>query len=87
MAKLHSSFESWSRIEASVSFNLTKQFVSWFRVEASVSFNLIKQFVSWFRIEASVKGKGKVFYGQELPSGESTTTERGVNCQLPSVMY
>ena len=28
------------------------------------------------------KGKGKVFYGQEPPSGESTTTEYGVNYQL-----
>ena len=25
------------------------------------------------------KGKGKVFYGQEPPSGESTTTECGFN--------
>ena len=33
------------------------------------------------------KVKGKVFYGQELPSGESTTTERGVNYQLLAVMY
>ena len=29
-----------------------------------------------------VKGKGKVFYGQEPLSGESTTTEYGVNYQL-----
>ena len=28
------------------------------------------------------KGKDKVFYGKEPPSGESTTTECGVNCQL-----
>ena len=33
------------------------------------------------------KGKGKVFYGQEPPSGESTTTECGVNYQLLAVMY
>ena len=33
------------------------------------------------------KGKGKVFYGQEPPSGESTTTESGVNYQLLSVMH
>ena len=26
-----------------------------------------------------IKVKGKVFYGQEPPSGESTTTECGVN--------
>ena len=33
------------------------------------------------------KVKGKVFYGQEHPSGESTTTECGVNYQLLAVMY
>ena len=34
-------------------------------------------------------GKGKVFYGQEPPSGESTTTECGcgVNYQLLAVIY
>ena len=31
-------------------------------------------------------GKGNVFYGQEPPSGESTTTECGVNYQLLAVM-
>ena len=31
--------------------------------------------------------KGKVFYGEEPPSGESTTTECVVNYQLHSVMY
>ena len=31
--------------------------------------------------------EGKVFYGQEPPSGESTTTESGVNYQLLAVMY
>ena len=30
---------------------------------------------------------GKVFYGQELPSEESTTTEFGVNYQLLTVIY
>ena len=30
--------------------------------------------------------KGKVFYGQEPPSGESTNTECGVNYQLHAVM-
>ena len=30
--------------------------------------------------------KGKVFYGQEPPSGESTTTECGVKYQLLAVM-
>ena len=33
------------------------------------------------------KGKGKVFNGQEPPSGESITTESGVNYQLLSVMH
>ena len=33
------------------------------------------------------KVKGKVFYGQEPPSGESTTTECGFNYQLPAVMH
>ena len=32
------------------------------------------------------KSKGKVFYGQEPPSGESTTTECGVNYQLLAVI-
>ena len=31
--------------------------------------------------------KCKVLYGQEPPSGESTTTECGVNYQLLAVMY
>ena len=35
----------------------------------------------------TVTGKGKVFYGQEPPSGESTTTEGGVNYQQLAVMY
>ena len=35
----------------------------------------------------SIPKKGKIFYGQEPPSGESTTTECGVNCQLLAVMY
>ena len=33
------------------------------------------------------KGKGKIFYGQEPPSGESTTTECGFNYQLLAVIY
>ena len=32
------------------------------------------------------KGKGKVFYGQEPPSGESTTTECRFSYQLLAVM-
>ena len=31
--------------------------------------------------------KSKVFYGQEPPSGESTTTDRGFNYQLLAVIY
>ena len=31
--------------------------------------------------------KGKVFYGQEPPSGESTTAESGVNYELLAVMH
>ena len=31
--------------------------------------------------------ESKVFYGQEPPSGESTTTESGVNYQLLAVMH
>ena len=42
--------------------------------------------VSTFR-NRSLREKGKVFYGQEPPSGESTTTESGVNYQLLSVMH
>ena len=33
------------------------------------------------------KGKGKVLYVKEPPSGESTTTECGVNYQLLAVIY
>ena len=38
-------------------------------------------------VHKQIKGKGKVFYGQEPPSGESTTTESGVNYQLLAVMH
>ena len=31
--------------------------------------------------------KGTVFYGQELPSVESTTTECGFNYELLAVIY
>ena len=34
-----------------------------------------------------IKVKGKVFYGQEPPSGDSTATECGVNYQLLAVIY
>ena len=33
------------------------------------------------------KSKGKVFYGQEPPNGESTITEYGFNYQPLAVMY
>ena len=40
------------------------------------------------RIERELASRSdKVFYGQEPPSGESTTTECGVNYQLPAIMY
>ena len=35
--------------------------------------------------DSVVKGKGKVFYGQEPPSGEPTTTDCGVNYKLLAV--
>ena len=39
-------------------------------------------------LKLTSKGKdGKVFYGQEPPSGESTTTERMFNYQLLGVIY
>ena len=34
-----------------------------------------------------VKSKGKVFYGQDPPSGESSTIECSVNCQLLAVIF
>ena len=40
-----------------------------------------------FRVEELIKVKGKVFYGQEPPSGEYTTTESGFNYQLLTVIY
>ena len=40
-----------------------------------------------YRVNSILKGKGKVFNGQEAPSGESTTTECRVNYQLLVVMY
>ena len=39
------------------------------------------------KITADLPCKGKVFYGLEPPSGESTTTECGVNYQLLSAIY
>ena len=37
--------------------------------------------------EPRSKSKGKVFYGQETPTGESTKTEYGFNYQLLAAMY
>ena len=34
-----------------------------------------------------IKVKGKIFYGQEPPSGESATTECGFTYQLLAVIY
>ena len=41
--------------------------------------------ITWYSLPVK-KYKVKVFYGQEPPSGESTTTECGVNYQLPAGM-
>ena len=38
-------------------------------------------------IPSEKKGKDDVIYGQELPSGEFTTTECGVNYQQLAVIY
>ena len=38
-------------------------------------------------MQFALKNKGKVFYGQEPSSGESTATECGVNYQLLAVIY
>ena len=43
--------------------------------------------VLFFKKKRKLQSKGKVFYGQEPPSGEFTTTECGVNYQLLAVMY
>ena len=37
-------------------------------------------------IQNMAKGKGKVVYGQEPPSGESTTTECGFSYQVLAVI-
>ena len=47
----------------------------------------INQPISTTTLVLSKVKKGKVFYGQEPISGESTTTECGVNYQLLAVMY
>ena len=43
--------------------------------------------VQSFYINSRASGKNKVFYDQEPPSGESTTTECGFNYQLLAVIY
>ena len=56
--------------------------VSWLTVKLEVPGSIPDR-----RGSLEVKSKGKVFYGQELPSGESTTTECGFNYQLLAVIY
>ena len=48
-----------------------------------VAINFVKAFKSVDRVK---EGKGKVFYGKEPPSGESTTTECGFNYQQLAVI-
>ena len=43
--------------------------------------------ISSFDKQRKVRKKDNVFYGQEPPSGETTTTECGFNYQLLAVMY
>ena len=47
---------------------------------------LVYQFCPQTHTHGNSKKKDKVFYGQEPPSGESTTTECGVNYQLLAVI-
>ena len=64
-------------------FLLNVYFVEIKNEHGNVHFNYF-----WFQIIFGFRTyKGKVFYGQEPPSGESTTTECGVNYQLLAVMY
>ena len=42
---------------------------------------------AWYLSGRVGKGKGLVCYGQEPPSGESTSTECGLNYQLLAVIY
>ena len=43
--------------------------------------------VTVMMLETFDKGKGKIFYGQDPPSGKSATTECGFNYQLLAVIY
>ena len=45
----------------------------------------IKKVIHWG--VAGGMGKGKLFYGQQPPSGESTRTKCGFNYQLLAVIY
>ena len=45
----------------------------------------LRSIITDYCVRNSVKGKGKVFYGQEPPSGESTTTGCGFYYQLLAV--
>ena len=42
--------------------------------------------MSKIHVDLNVQKKGKVFYGQEPPCEESTTTECGFNYQLLAVI-
>ena len=58
--------------------------ISHFLVSTS-STNILRTFATIFQYH--IIFKGKVFYDQEPPSGESTTTECGFNYQLLAVIY
>ena len=53
----------------------------------SICINELKCGFITARLFAYLQLLKKVFYGQEPPSGESTTTESGVNYQLLAVMH
>ena len=65
--------------------NFFNEDISW----ASIDADLLN--TSWGMLLTDAKpdemNEGKVFYGQEPPSGESTTTECGFNYQLLAVIY
>ena len=48
--------------------------------------HLLESLVTHSDKSGKTESKGKVFYGQEHPSGESTTTECGFNYQLLAVI-
>ena len=45
------------------------------------------QFVITVQLSIGYTVKGKVFYGKEPPSGESTTIDCGFNYQLLAIIY